>query len=341
MLINPAIQSYAAFDSPVGQREPGGGADVRSDIPPVKEATNAAQSKNGTASNNLFQPRKTNEGAVAEGATDNPESGQRGASETSLGTNGAERSGSTARTDVEADLRERAQQREDELVIRQLRARDQEVRVHEAAHAAVGGKYAGSPSFQFTRGPDGVNYATDGEVSISTGKVAGDPQATIEKARVIRAAALAPASPSAQDRRVAAFASQLEADARVELREVAAEERKAAAEAEASSAELEEEKQNLQVEKEKADDAGEGEVSAEPVSVAGSSVGQNDESDSSDGEEGSDDDSGVTQGERTTAKDRLEDILLSAKPIAVELNELGLVDAENPFGKSGFISLIA
>ena len=51
----------------------------------------------------------------------------------------------------------KAQEREDELVIRQLRARDQAVRVHEAAHAAEGGQYAGSPSLQFTRGPDGVN----------------------------------------------------------------------------------------------------------------------------------------------------------------------------------------
>lgn len=37
--------------------------------------------------------------------------------------------------------RERAQQQEDRLEIRQLAARDREVRAHERAHSAVGGNY--------------------------------------------------------------------------------------------------------------------------------------------------------------------------------------------------------
>ena len=121
------------------------------------------------------------------------------------------------------------QQLKDQVLVQQLKARDQEVRQHEQAHAAVGGQYAGAPTYEYTRGPDGKRYAVAGEVSISTSEVAGDPKATIDKARVIRAAALAPAEPSAQDRRVAAEASQMEIQAQQDLVELKAEERELAA----------------------------------------------------------------------------------------------------------------
>ena len=45
-------------------------------------------------------------------------------------------------------------------------------------------------------------------------------EATIDKAQVVRAAALAPARPSAQDRQVAAAATRMEAEARRELVEM-------------------------------------------------------------------------------------------------------------------------
>lgn len=99
----------------------------------------------------------------------------------------------------------------------ELKARDREVRAHEAAHQAVGGQYAGSISYVYERGPDGAQYAVGGEVSISTSPVRGDPQATIDKMRVVRAAALAPAEPSPQDRAVAAEAMQLMLQAQSEL----------------------------------------------------------------------------------------------------------------------------
>lgn len=105
----------------------------------------------------------------------------------------------------------------EQLEVQSLSARDREVRAHERAHAAVGGQYASAPTYQYERGPDGINYAVAGEVKISTGAVAGDPQATIEKAQVIRRAALAPAEPSAQDRQVAAQASKMEMEALAEL----------------------------------------------------------------------------------------------------------------------------
>lgn len=99
----------------------------------------------------------------------------------------------------------------------ELKARDREVRAHEAAHQAVGGQYAGAISYVYERGPDGAQYAVGGEVSIDTTPVEGDPQATIEKMRTVRAAALAPAEPSAQDRAVAAQAMQLMLQAQSDL----------------------------------------------------------------------------------------------------------------------------
>ncbi len=111
---------------------------------------------------------------------------------------------------------EDAQERQEQLQINELSARDREVRAHEQAHVAVGGRYAGAATYQYERGPNGVNYAVGGEVSIDTGR-AGTPEETIQKAQVIRRAALAPADPSPQDRNVAAQASRLEAEARREL----------------------------------------------------------------------------------------------------------------------------
>ncbi len=102
--------------------------------------------------------------------------------------------------------------------IQALKLRDQEVRTHEAAHAAVGGQYAGAPKLEYETGPDGKRYAVSGEVSIDLSKVKGSPQETIAKMEQIQAAALAPAQPSSQDRRVAARAAQIATQARMELR---------------------------------------------------------------------------------------------------------------------------
>ncbi|EON93778.1 hypothetical protein MARLIPOL_01700 [Marinobacter lipolyticus SM19] len=99
----------------------------------------------------------------------------------------------------------------------ELKARDREVRAHEAAHKAVGGQHAGAISYDYQRGPDGARYAVGGEVSIDISPVQGDPEATIEKMRVVRAAAMAPAEPSSQDRAVAAEATQIMLQAQTDL----------------------------------------------------------------------------------------------------------------------------
>ena len=107
--------------------------------------------------------------------------------------------------------------------VRELKARDTEVRAHEAAHAATGGQHAGSPSYEYQVGPDGKRYAIGGEVSIDASIVKDDPAATIEKMRQVQAAALAPAEPSGQDRKVAQQAvakmRQAQADLAAEARE--------------------------------------------------------------------------------------------------------------------------
>ena len=102
--------------------------------------------------------------------------------------------------------------------VNELKQRDAEVKAHEAAHlGAAGGLARGGASYEYQKGPDSRNYAVGGEVSIDSSPVTGDPNATIVKAQQIRSAALAPAIPSSQDHKVAAKASQMEAEARQEL----------------------------------------------------------------------------------------------------------------------------
>lgn len=112
------------------------------------------------------------------------------------------------------------QQRLAQLQIAELVSRDREVRAHEQAPAAVGGRYAGAPSYTYRRGPDGLRYAAGGEVGIDVGAVPNDPEATLRKMEVVLRAALAPAEPSVADLRVAAQAQAQMVQARAELAEV-------------------------------------------------------------------------------------------------------------------------
>jgi hypothetical protein len=101
--------------------------------------------------------------------------------------------------------------------VQKLKARDAEVRAHEQAHAAAGGAYAGAPSYEFQRGPDGRDYAVSGEVSIDVSEIPGDPEATIQKMQQVKRAALAPAEPSGPDQSIAASADAKILNARREL----------------------------------------------------------------------------------------------------------------------------
>ncbi|WP_165176768.1 putative metalloprotease CJM1_0395 family protein [Desulfovibrio sp. ZJ369] len=98
--------------------------------------------------------------------------------------------------------------------LRALQQRDAKVRSHEQAHLAAGGGHVtGGASYTYQKGPDGRQYAIGGQVSIDVSAVPGDAEATREKARQVRRAALAPGEPSGQDRQVAAKAARLEAQA--------------------------------------------------------------------------------------------------------------------------------
>lgn len=100
----------------------------------------------------------------------------------------------------------------------ELKQRDIEVKAHEQAHIAAGGMYVRSGAhYEYEEGSDGRKYAVGGEVRIDTSKVPGNPEATIRKMQVVRSAALAPVEPSAQDRNVAAEATRIENQSRLEI----------------------------------------------------------------------------------------------------------------------------
>lgn len=129
--------------------------------------------------------------------------------------------GTSASTPPPASLQTKArltaQQRS---TIAQLSATDRHVRAHEMAHLTVAGPYAiGGPSYTFTVGPDGQMYATGGDVQLDAAPDPSDPKKTIEKARIIEAAAFAPVDPSNQDRHVAAQAAQMEQAAEQQLQQ--------------------------------------------------------------------------------------------------------------------------
>lgn len=312
------VTAYASSASPNELEQD----QARADIPPVQESEKSAGGQN----QQFFPVPAQGSGATADDtqslATSNSSKANDGQAKDARGET---KSAPESKSETIQGLSE-----EDQIVIDQLKARDREVRVHEAAHAAVGGRYAGGPSLQYARGPDGRNYAVGGEVSISTSAVAGDPQATIEKARVIRAAALAPAEPSTQDRRVASEAAQMEIKAQAELRAVQSE-----------NAEQEEARKAGEQEKPRAEEAEEQTeaVQEAPEPVVAPAVVQTQGADQTEAD--SEDDAVVKEERPANAREQLEKILLGSTGLIQQANQLGLVDPQNPYGKSGFLDVIA
>lgn len=189
---------------PVGQES----ADSRnSSIKPIEEAPQAAGAKH-------------NKGSGAETGTANGPGKE--SQEVTAGAKKADADKKTADGEpAKKNDENRLELSEEEYQqVQQLIQRDREVKTHEQAHASVGGSLAGSPSYEYEQGPDGRRYAVAGEVPIAVGTVEGDPKATIDNARQVQRAALAPAEPSNQDRSVAAQASQIEQKAMIELTEL-------------------------------------------------------------------------------------------------------------------------
>lgn len=184
--MNPlsALPPISPYSSSSFGSSPLGSSPYASAAPAVRESRNTGNANGESPSetgNRAVRAADENEAAGANRKTGESEASSKGAG-------GLE----------EAELKE----------LTELKARDREVRAHEAAHQAAGGQYAGAMSLTYQRGADGAQYAVGGEVSIDISSVNGNPQATIEKMRVVRAAAMAPAEPSGQDRAVAAQAMQ-------------------------------------------------------------------------------------------------------------------------------------
>lgn len=135
------------------------------------------------------------------------------------GQSGQQKDNASDQSAGREDAQSRQQQQQQEAQkseINELKQRDLEVKSHEQAHASIGGQYAASPQYEYTAGPDGRRYAVDGEVSIDISE-GTTPEETIRKMQQVKAAALAPAEPSAQDLRVAAEATQKTVEARNEI----------------------------------------------------------------------------------------------------------------------------
>ena len=178
-----------------------------------------------------FAPQTANHGArekaVASsgGSKTDPVAGRVDSDRVSLSPEGRQASGATPEdepspareTGATDSSSETSYSRQEQLELMQLKSRDREVRNHEQAHLAAAGQYAaGGPSFSYQVGPDGNRYAVGGEVPVDVSN-GSTPEETIQKMERVRAAALAPAEPSAADRQIAAQASMKAAQARQEL----------------------------------------------------------------------------------------------------------------------------
>ncbi|MBX3682038.1 MAG: hypothetical protein KF731_05110 [Thauera sp.] len=100
--------------------------------------------------------------------------------------------------------------------VAELAERDREVRAHEMCMSPRR-RRPGDPGRQLhLSARTAQRYAIGGEVGIDTSP-GRSPEESLSKAERIRAAALAPAEPSGQDRQVAAQASRMASDARMEI----------------------------------------------------------------------------------------------------------------------------
>lgn len=126
-------------------------------------------------------------------------------------------SNSEDETSNNSDKEELTQQEKQEVA--ELKTTDAEVKAHENAHkAAAAGLRTSAPNYEYETGPDGKKYAVAGDVNISY-QTSSDPEVNLKNAQQLKAAALAPAEPSSQDRKVAMKAEREIAKARQEIQE--------------------------------------------------------------------------------------------------------------------------
>ena len=133
MLINLAAPQNISQAPLVEKTTAGQDFGVSADIPPVDEASRAEGHQNQATEHNEGQQREASD------RTDAIANGQ-------------------VQEKNREDADRVAQQAEDDALLQQLKVRDREVRVHEMAHASVGGAHAGAVQLEYTRGPDGAQY---------------------------------------------------------------------------------------------------------------------------------------------------------------------------------------
>lgn len=333
--------------------------EVRSDVPPVQQGegvryTRGRPSDNETYSSLSGSRKKNDANASADVVLSTPaetiNEGERLSSneETASGDNETLEAPAEESSSLKSSSKEEQSitlSPEDQALVEQLQKRDREVRLHEQAHQSAGGRYAGSADYEYQRGPDGRNYAVGGEVSIDAGST-GNPAETLQKAKQIRAAALAPAQPSAQDRRVAAEAGQMIADAQQQLR---------AEEQAAAKAELNARNEALKKKAEEREAANAEQTAKAPeqktapverrqtVTVNSTSESKpaerrTEETESSD--KGEEENKSVEKKEKITAREALEIILLAGKTLPAQANASGYVSPEAPAGASGLLDVV-
>lgn len=190
----------------------------------ISDQARAAQANQDLRDQGLTDPQTKSETKSQRGASKDAKASQPPGQESSPAENPEKSSSSSGFSATKATPGGQELSQEEEEMLRELQARDSEVRAHEAAHQASGAGLTGGASFSTQKGPDGKDYAVGGEVSIDVSS-GSTPQETIAKAQKVRAAALAPADPSPQDRAVAAQAMQMESQARMELLEFQEKER--------------------------------------------------------------------------------------------------------------------
>jgi hypothetical protein len=134
----------------------------------------------------------------------------------------------SSKSDIQPELVEKGLTEQEKTEVTELKKTDRKIKMHEMAHMAAGGQYAGGATYTYKNGPDGRQYAVGGEVSIDASK-GKNPEKTVQKMSQIKRAALAPADPSATDRAIAAKAAQMKAGARLEMIQLQVEERQASA----------------------------------------------------------------------------------------------------------------
>ncbi|MFQ3251252.1 putative metalloprotease CJM1_0395 family protein [Glaciecola sp.] len=214
-IVTPVPNSFGFPTNSVGTDSVRRDNIVREAIPSVtqgeKSGAEKGLAKEGERNNsaallaNLFQNPTYDRPSVDQALANNPSATDKdNANDESAGKENAE------------SKQEQQQQQNEDKKVDELKERDREVRLHEQAHAATGGQYAGAPVYEYETGPDGKRYAVGGEVSID---IANEktPTETIRKMQQVKAAALAPAEPSPQDYKVASEATQKEQKARGEL----------------------------------------------------------------------------------------------------------------------------